>query len=260
MINIFNYNKLIMETKYIYGTNNSLVLYKFRITEETETHFKAYDVDVPSWKFNFEKDTLKCTSDDKSVERVVNDGLFVSFNLSEVEKEGLNRSIVTFEKLLSQYLIDYNDFNEYFKKTYNNNLTYKTYSNVDLNELDFKQKIIFVTQDDEYHEGYICGFSTIDTIQFKPIFDYNDSYVKNSQNIRKDEMGYYVVSFVAHDQYYEDYDFEAKAFFNEEDYNNYLYNLQLDKDISKLNSYKNNIKECRSSIQKLRNKLLNLLN
>lgn len=244
-----------MKTKYIYGTNNSQVLYTFRIIEETETHYKAYDVDIPSWEFNFAKDTLKCTSEDKSVERVVNNGLFVSFDLSEVEKEHLNRSIAISEKSLSQYLIDYNDFKGYLEKTYHNNFFYKTYSNVDLHELNFKQRVIFVTYDNKSHEGFVCGFFTRDKINFEPVFDYNDTYVNESKDIKKDERGYYIISFTAYDRDREEYTFEAKAFFNEEDYNHYLYNIQLEKDISKLNGYKNRVKECELMIQKLKNRL-----
>lgn len=243
------------KTKYIYGTNNSQVMYTFRIIEETETHYKAYDVNIPSWEFAFEKDTLKCTSEDKTVEKIVNDGLFVSFELSEVEKEYLNRSIAISEKSLLKYLIEYDDFVKYLDKKYNNDFAYKTYSNVDLHDLNFKQKVIFVTQDNKPHEGFVCGFFTIDKIQFTPVFDYNDTYVNISQDIKKDKSGYYVISFVARDHDYEEYEFEAKAFFNEDDYNNYLYNIQLEKDVSRLNGYKNKVKECELLIKKMKNRL-----
>lgn len=243
----------IMDRKYIYGTNDSQVMYTFRIIEETETHYKTYDVDIPSWKFDFEKDTLKCTSEDKTIEKIVNNGLFVSFDLSEVEKEYLNRSIAISEKSLSKYLIEYDDFVKYLDEKYNNDFAFKTYSDVNLNELNFKQRVIFVTQNDKSHEGFVCGFFTTDKIHFEPVFDYDENYVNVSREIKKDKKGYYIISFVSYDDFDEDeYKFEAKAFFNEEDYNNYLYNVQLEKDISKLNGHKNKVKECEYLIKKMK--------
>ena len=79
------------QRKNIYATNNSLAIYTFRIFEETETHYKAYDIAIPSWYFNFEKDTLKCTCEHKSIENIINDDLFVSFDLDEVKKEYTKR-------------------------------------------------------------------------------------------------------------------------------------------------------------------------
>jgi hypothetical protein len=248
-----------MERKNIYGTNNSQVMYTFRIIEETETHYKTYDVDYPQWKLNFEKDTLKCTSDDKIVEKVVNEGLFVSFDLDEVKKEYLNRSIAISENSLSKYLKEYNDFKEYLEKVYNNDFSYKTYSNVNLDKLDFRQKVIFVTENDEFHEGFVGGFFTTDKIHFDPIFEFhanNTNYVMSSKNIKKTDKGYYVINFVEYDKDdNEEYEFDAKVFFNYDDYYNYAYNIQLEKDISKLNGYKNKVKETERNIQKMKNQL-----
>jgi len=248
-----------MERKNIYGTNNSQVMYTFRIIEETETHYKTYDVDYPQWKFNFEKDTLKCTSDDKIVEKIVNEGLFVSFDLDEVKKEYLNRSIAISEKSLSKYLKEYNDFKEYLEKVYNNNFSYKTYSNVNIDKLDLKQKVIFVTENDEFHEGFVGGFFTTDKIHFEPIFEFHanyTNYVMPSKNIKKTDKGYYVINFVEYDKDdNEEYEFNAKVFFNYDDYYNYAYNIQLENDISKLNDYKNKVKETEYNIQKMKNQL-----
>jgi hypothetical protein len=247
-----------MERKNIYGTNNSQVMYTFRIIEETETHYKTYDVDYPQWKLNFEKDTLKCTSDDKIVEKVVNEGLFVSFDLDEVKKEYLNRSIAISENSLSKYLKEYNDFKEYLEKVYNNDFSYKTYSNVDLNKLEFKQRVIFVLENNKMIEGVVSGFLTTDKTHFKPIFEYvdNGDDIISSHKMRKDDEGYYVITFESYDyNWEEEVESDAKVFFNYDDYYNYAYNIQLEKDISKLNGYKNKVKETERNIQKMKNQL-----
>ena len=85
--------------KFIYATNRSQLVYRFLITEETETEYVVLDFDTTSYelsqvKFYIDKANLcKARCEEKNWAFIVTEDFFASFSLEDVNKECDKRQI-----------------------------------------------------------------------------------------------------------------------------------------------------------------------
>ena len=88
-----------MEKRFIYATNRSLVIYKFRIIGENETEYICLDANTTFYelsqvKFFINKENLcQARCEKKKWAFIVTEDFFASFELKDVEKEFCNRRL-----------------------------------------------------------------------------------------------------------------------------------------------------------------------
>lgn len=248
-----------METTFIYATNRSQVIYKFRIIDETETGYICLDADTTSYelsqvKFFINKENLcQARCEEKRWEFIVKEDFFASFELKNVQREFYKRQMTLIENEISRkenelLELEYEHHKKH-KKTYNNFFSF--------NDFNLNDKI-FVLYEKNLYETKVVSFVTLDKINFVPNINlYFGNTIEDYAELKQAENGELFLEVTEHN--YDDIDYlKLKVFLTKEDYDVYLEMVEYENEIEKINNYKKSIEWYKRKLEKL-NKLISEL-
>lgn len=244
--------------RFIYATNRSQVIYKFRIIDETETEYICLDANTTSYelsqvKFFINKENLciaRC--EEKRWEFIVTEDFFASFELNDVKREFYQRQITIIENENSRKVSELaeleNEHNKKTKKTYNDFFSFN----------DFKlNDTLYVLYEKRLYETKVVSFVSLDKINFVPNIKTDFSNAVEDYAELKQKNGELYIEISDHDYDYIEYK-NCKVFLSRVDYDVYLEMVEYENEIVKINKYKSSIRTYKNEIEKI-NKLINEL-
>ena len=241
-----------METTFIYATNRSQVIYKFRIIDETESEYICLDANTTSYelsqvKFYINKDNLciaRC--EEKKWEFIVKEEFFASFELKDVEKEFYKRQITLNEREISRketelVELEYEHYKK-VKKTYNNFFSF--------NDFNLNDKL-FVLYENKLYETKVVSFVTLDKINFVPNINvYFGNTLEDYAELKQRENGELYIHIT--EQYHDNIEYDiCRVFLSRMDYDIYLEMLEYDNEVKRINNYKSSIEWYKRKLKKL---------
>lgn len=248
-----------MKTTFIFATNRSQVIYKFRIIDESETEYICLDADTSSYelsqvKFYINKENLcQARCEEKRWEFIVKEEFFASFELKDVNREFYKRQITLIENENSRKVSELAELemlhNQKVRKTYNN---FFSFNNFKLNDK------IYVLYEKRLYETKVVSFITLDKVNFVPNIDvYFGNTIEDYAELKQRENGELYIDVI--EQYYDNVDnFDYQVFLTKEDYDVYLEMLEYDNEVERINNYKSSIEWHKRKLEKI-NKLISEL-
>lgn len=248
-----------MKATFIYATNRSQVIYKFRIIDENETEYICLDADTTSYelsqvKFYINKENLsQARCEEKRWEFIVKEEFFASFELNDVRREFYQRQITLIENENSRKVSELAELemlhNQKVKKTYNNFFSF--------NDFKLNDKI-YVLYEKKLYETKVVSFISLDKINFVPNIDvYFGNAIEDYAELKQGENGELYLEVNEHNYDYVDY-LKLKVFLSREDYDVYLEMLEYDNEVERINNYKSSIEWHKRKLEKI-NKLISEL-
>lgn len=246
-----------MENKFIYATNRSQIIYKFTIVDENETEYVVNDKDFYPYdevKFFINKENLcDARCEEKQWEFIVTEDFFASFELNDVKKEFYKRQVGLIENCISVNEIALSKLedthNQKVRKPFNTFFSFN----------DFKLKdTLYVLYDKKLYETNVVSFVTLDKCNFVPNIktDFSNA-VEDYVELRQRKNGELFIEIADHDYDYIDYKI-CRVFLTREDYDIYLEMLEYEKEIERINNYRNTIKKHKKDLEEY-NKLISEL-
>lgn len=240
-------------TKFIFATNRSQVIYKFRVIEITDTEYIVNDADTTSYelsqvKFYINKENLsQARCEDKVWEFIVTEDFFASFELNDVKKEFYKRQVSLIEKCISVNETALNKLvethNQKVRKPYNTFFSFN----------DFKLKdTLYVLYDKKLYETNVVSFITLDKCNFAPNIKTDFSNAVEDYAELKQRNGELYIEISDHDYDYIEYK-TCKVFLSRMDYDLYLEMLEYEKEIERINEYQISIKKHKKDLEKYKN-------
>ena len=241
-----------MKAIFIYATNRSQVIYKFRIIDETETEYVVNDANTTSYKlsqvkFYINKDNLciaRC--EEKNWAFIVTEDFFASFELKNVEKEFYKRQMTLIENELSRketelVELEY-EHHKKVKKTYNNFFSF--------NDFNLNDKL-FVLYENKLYETKVVSFVTLDKINFVPnIKVYFGNTLEDYAELKQRENGELYIHIT--EQYHDNIEYDiCRVFLSREDYDIYLEMVEYENEIGKINNIKGSIEWYKRKLKKV---------
>lgn len=248
-----------MKATFIYATNRSQVIYKFRIIDESETEYICLDADTTSYelsqvKFFINKENLcQARCEEKRWAFIVSEDFFASFELKDVKREFYQRQITLIENENSRKVSELAELemlhNQKVKKTYNNFFSF--------NDFKLNDKL-YVLYEKRLYETNVVSFITLDKINFVPnIKVYFGNTIEDYAELKQRENGELYIDVI--EQYYDNVDnFYYQVFLTKEDYDTYLEMLEYDNEVERINNYKSSIEWHKRKLEKI-NKLISEL-
>ena len=236
--------------RFIYATNNSQIVYRFLIIEETETEYVVVDYDTTSYdlsqiKFYIDKENLcKARCEEQSWKFIVNEDFFASFSLEDVHKEYDKRQIEIITKTI-------NEGEELLKELESKHQKpQKSYNNVCLNDFKLGDSV-YILLKDKLHKANVVSFKTFDKINFIPNIECDfRNCVEDYTPLKQNEKGELYINVCEH--YYTDIDYNSyKVFVSKEDYNIYLEICEYNKTEEIIVAKKRNIQQLKQKLEKL---------
>lgn len=240
-----------MKATFIYATNSSQIIYKFRIIDETETEYVVLDAETTSYemsqvKFFINKEDLcKARCEEKHWEFVVTREFFASFELNEVKKEYYRRQIIIIKHQIfckETELSTLEDIhNQKTKKEYNKFFSF--------NDFKLGDKI-YVLYEKKLYETKVVSFVTLDKINFVPNINvYFGDTLEDYVELKQRENGELYLDLI--EQYHDDIKhIRCKVFLSREDYDVYLEMVEYENEIIKINNLKNSIEYYKRELEK----------
>jgi hypothetical protein len=249
----------IMKVTFIYATNRSQVIYKFRIIDESETEYICLDANTTSYelsqvKFYFNKENLcQARCDEKRWEFIVKEEFFASFELKDVKREFYQRQITLIENENSRKVSELAELeilhNQKVKKTYNNFFSF--------NDFKLNDKL-YVLYEKGLYETKVVSFVTLDKINFVPNINvYFGNTIEDYAELKQRENGELYIDITEHNYDYIDY-LDCLVFLTKEDYDTYLEMLEYDNEVERISNYKSSIEWHKRKLEKI-NKLISEL-
>ena len=241
-----------MENTFIYATNSSQIIYKFRIIDETESEYICLDANTTSYelsqvKFFINKENLciaRC--EEKRWEFIVTENFFASFELKDVEKEFYKRQITFNERELSRKETELSKLeHEHYKnvrKPYN---TFFSFNDFKLNDK------LYVLYENNLYETKVVSFITLDKVNFVPNIDvYFGNTIEDYTKLKQRENGELYIDII--EQYHDDIEhIKCQVFLSKIDYDVYLEMVEYENKIAKINNLKSSIEWYKRKIKKL---------
>ena len=236
--------------RFIYATNNSQIVYRFLIIEETETEYVVVDYDTTSYdlsqiKFYIDKENLcKARCEEQSWKFIVNEDFFASFSLEDVHKEYDKRQIEIITKTI-------NEGEELLKELESKHQKpQKSYNNVCLNDFKLGDSV-YILLKDKLHKANVVSFKTFDKINFIPNIECDfRNCVEDYTPLKQNEKGELYINVCEH--YYTDIDYNSyKVFVSKEDYDIYLEICEYNKTEETIVAKKRNIEQLKQRLEKL---------
>jgi hypothetical protein len=249
----------IMKATFIYATNRSQVIYKFRIIDENETEYICLDADTTYYelsqvKFYINKKNLcQARCDEKRWEFIVKEEFFASFELKDVKREFYQRQITLIENENSRKVSELAELeilhNQKVKKTYNNFFSF--------NDFKLNDKL-YVLYEKGLYETKVVSFVTLDKINFVPNINvYFGNTIEDYAELKQRENGELYIDITEHNYDYIDY-LDCLVFLTKEDYDTYLEMLEYDNEVERISNYKSSIEWHKRKLEKI-NKLISEL-
>ena len=249
----------IMKATFIYATNRSQVIYKFRIIDESETEYICLDADTTSYelsqvKFYINKENLnQARCEEKRWAFIVTEDFFASFEIKDVMREFYQRQITLIENENSRKVSELAELeilhNQKVKKTYNNFFSF--------NDFKLNDKL-YVLYEKKLYETKVVSFISLDKINFVPNIktDFSNA-VEDYVELKQRENGELYIDISDHN--YDDIDYlDCKVFLSREDYDTYLEMVEYDNEVERINNYKSSIEWHKRKLEKI-NKLISEL-
>lgn len=248
-----------MKATFIFATNRSQVIYKFRIIDESETEYICLDAETTSYelcqiKFYFNKENLcQARCEEKRWAFIVSEDFFASFELNDVRREFYQRQITLIENENSRKLSELAELeilhNQKNKKTYNNFFGF--------NDFKLNDKL-YVLYEKKLYETKVVSFVTIDKINFVPNINvYFGNTIEDYAELKQRENGELYIDITEHNYDYIDY-LDCLVFLTKEDYDTYLEMLEYDNEVERISNYKSSIEWHKRKLEKI-NKLISEL-
>ena len=247
-----------MKATFIYATNRSQVIYKFRIIDETETEYICLDAETTSYelsqvKFFINKENLcQARCEEKCWEFIVKEDFFASFELNDVRREFYQRQITIIENENSRKVSELSKLedihNQKVRKPYN---TFFSFNDFKLNDK------IYVLYENRLYETNVVSFNTLDKINFVPNIktDFSNAVEDYAELKQRNGELYIEIS----DQYYDYIEYKnCEVFLSRMDYDIYLEMLEYDNEVERINNYKSSIEWHKRKLEKI-NKLISEL-
>ena len=246
-------------TTFIYATNRSQVIYKFRIIDETETEYIVLDAETTSYelsqvRFFLNKENLcQARCEEKNWAFIVKEDFFASFELKDVMRVFYERQISFIENENSRKATELSELeilhNQKVKKTYNNFFSF--------NDFKLNDKI-YVLYENRLYETKVVSFITLDKINFVPNINvYFANSIEEYAEVKQRENGELYINVT--EQYYDNVDnFDYRVFLTKEDYDTYLEMVEYDNEVERINNYKSTIEWHKRKLEKI-NKLISEL-
>lgn len=246
-------------TAFIFATNRSQVIYKFRIIDETETEYICLDSETTSYelsqvKFFINKENLcQARCEEKRWAFIVKEDFFASFELKDVMRVFYERQISLIENENSRKVNELSELeilhNQKVKKTYNNFFSF--------NDFKLNDKI-YVLYENRLYETKVVSFITLDKINFVPnIQIYFGGCIEDYATLEQDKDGELYINVNEHDYDYL-HNTNYKVFLTKEDYDTYLEMLEYDNEVERINNCKSSIEWHKRKLEKI-NKLISEL-
>ena len=241
-----------MKATFIYATNRSQIIYKFRIIDESGTEYICLDADTTSYelsqvKFFINKENLcQARCEEKCWEFIVKEEFFASFELKDVKREFYQRQISLIENENSRKVSELAELeilhNQKVRKPYN---TFFSFNDFKLNDK------IYVLYENRLYETNVVSFNTLDKINFVPNIktDFSNA-VEDYAELKQGENGELYIDTI--EQYYDDIEYiKCQVFLSKIDYDIYLEMLEYENEIVKINNYKKSIEWYKRKLEKL---------
>lgn len=240
-----------MEKTFIYATNRSQVIYKFRIIDETDTEYMVLDAETTSYelsqvKFFINKENLcQARCKEKPWEFIVKEDFYASFDLEDVRKEFNRRQI----DIILQSIKEKEDKIKELESIIVENKKYNVFDS--LNDFNIGDTLYILHTEygkTNLYKREIVSFVTTDKMDFTPNIESigMEDYVP----LRLNSDNELVVDFIERDYDYCEYE-TSKVFLTKEDYEIYLQNKENEKNIEMLNTYKRHIISYKNDLIKL---------
>jgi hypothetical protein len=241
-------------TKFIYATNRSQVIYKFRIIEITDTEYIVNDAETTSYelsqvKFYINKENLcQARCEEKVWEFIVTEDFFASFELNDVKKEFYKRQISLIENCISVNETALSKLeilhNQKVKKPFN---TFFSFNDFKLGDT------LYVLYDKKLYETNVVSFVTLDKCNFVPNIktDFSNA-VEDYVELRQRKNGELFIEIADNNYDYVDYK-NCQVFLSRMDYDLYLEMLEYEKEIERINDYRISIKKHKKDLEKYNN-------
>lgn len=248
-----------MKATFIYATNRSQVIYKFRIIDETETEYIVLDAETTSYelsqvKFFLNKENLcQARCEEKNWSFIVTEDFFASFELNDVIREIYKTQISLIENEISRKETELseleNEHNQKTKKTYNNFFSF--------NDFKLNDKL-FVLYENNLYETKVVSFVTFDKVNFVPnLQTYFGCCIEDYATLEQDKDGELFINVNERDyDYFNNQNYQV--FLSREDYDVYLEMLEYENEVKQINNYKSSIEWHKRKLEKI-NKLMSEL-
>lgn len=240
-----------MKATFIYATNRSQIIYKFRIIDETETEYICLDAETTSYelsqvKFFLNKENLcQARCEESCWAFIVTEDFFASFELKDVKREFYQRQISLIENENSRKVSELAELeilhNQKVRKPYN---TFFSFNDFKLNDK------IYVLYENRLYETNVVSFNTLDKINFVPNIKTDFSNAVEDYAELKQRNGELYIEIADHNYDYIDY-IDCKVFLSRMDYDVYLEMLEYENEIERINNYKSSIEWHKRKLEKI---------